>query len=129
MFKKLIVVDGKGHLLGRLASYIAKTLLSGTNITTQDKELLSSDVKGSTLPAPSLETKSNTQSSSEKDYLLTPEEDLYITEHLHASSGEQSEACFPTKPQEEPLPWADLKSSKEFPHPMTPKKDKSFLMP
>lgn len=30
MFKKLIVVDAKGHLLGRLASYIAKTLLSGT---------------------------------------------------------------------------------------------------
>ena len=31
MFKKLIVVDAKGHLLGRLASYIAKTLLSGTS--------------------------------------------------------------------------------------------------
>jgi len=33
MFKKLIVVDAKGHLLGRLASYIAKTLLSGTNFS------------------------------------------------------------------------------------------------
>ncbi len=30
MFKKLIVVDAKGHLLGRLASYVAKALLSGT---------------------------------------------------------------------------------------------------
>jgi ribosomal protein L13 len=30
MFKKLVVVDAKGHLLGRLASYIAKALLSGT---------------------------------------------------------------------------------------------------
>ena len=29
MFKKLIVVDAKGHLLGRLASYVAKALLSG----------------------------------------------------------------------------------------------------
>jgi len=33
MFKKLIVVDAKGHLLGRLASHVAKALLSGiTNI-------------------------------------------------------------------------------------------------
>ena len=38
MFKKLIVDDAKGHLLGRLASYIAKTLLSGTQSLTQDKE-------------------------------------------------------------------------------------------
>ena len=38
MFKKLIVVDGKGHLLGRLASYLAKALLSGTNALIQDKE-------------------------------------------------------------------------------------------
>lgn len=30
MFKKQIVVDAKGHLLGRLASYVAKQLLSGT---------------------------------------------------------------------------------------------------
>eukprot|EP00178_Gracilaria_changii_P010209 TRINITY_DN29720_c1_g1_i3.p2 TRINITY_DN29720_c1_g1~~TRINITY_DN29720_c1_g1_i3.p2 ORF type:complete len:114 (-),score=8.82 TRINITY_DN29720_c1_g1_i3:342-683(-) len=32
MFKKLIVVDAKGHLLGRLASYVAKTLLSGQRV-------------------------------------------------------------------------------------------------
>jgi len=38
MFKKLIVVDAKGHLLGRLASYIAKTLLSGSCFLIQDKE-------------------------------------------------------------------------------------------
>ena len=38
MFKKLIVVDAKGHLLGRLASYIAKTLLSGTRRLIQDRE-------------------------------------------------------------------------------------------
>ena len=30
MFRKLIVVDAKGHMLGRLASYVAKALLSGT---------------------------------------------------------------------------------------------------
>ena len=29
MFDKLVVVDGKSHLLGRLASYVAKELLSG----------------------------------------------------------------------------------------------------
>ena len=38
MFKKLIVVDAKGHLLGRLASYVAKALLSGTPFNTQVKE-------------------------------------------------------------------------------------------
>jgi ribosomal protein L13 len=37
MFKKLIVIDAKGHLLGRLASYIAKTLLSGTALIIQDR--------------------------------------------------------------------------------------------
>ncbi len=29
MFQKQIVIDAKGHLLGRLASYVAKQLLSG----------------------------------------------------------------------------------------------------
>lgn len=29
MFEKQIVIDGKGHMLGRLASVIAKELLSG----------------------------------------------------------------------------------------------------
>ena len=33
MFEKLIIVDGKGHVMGRLASYIAKELLSGQRIT------------------------------------------------------------------------------------------------
>ncbi len=31
MFKKVIVVDGKDHLLGRLASYVAKQLLTGND--------------------------------------------------------------------------------------------------
>ena len=39
MFKKQIVVDGKGHLFGRLASYVAKQLLNGINLLTQGKEL------------------------------------------------------------------------------------------
>ena len=38
MFKKLIVVDAKGHLLGRLASYVAKTILSGKNPLIKAKE-------------------------------------------------------------------------------------------
>lgn len=29
MFEKVIVIDARGHLLGRLASYVAKQLLSG----------------------------------------------------------------------------------------------------
>jgi large subunit ribosomal protein L13Ae len=29
MFEKEIVVDGRGHLLGRLASIVAKELLAG----------------------------------------------------------------------------------------------------
>ncbi|WPK27380.1 hypothetical protein PUMCH_004767 [Australozyma saopauloensis] len=32
-FQPLIVIDGKGHLLGRLASIVAKQLLNGQNIT------------------------------------------------------------------------------------------------
>jgi len=63
MFKKLIVVDGKGHLLGRLASIVAKTLLSGTLFLIKVKELQLLDVKGSISPAPSSEIKSNSQNS------------------------------------------------------------------
>lgn len=40
MFNKVIVIDARGHLLGRLASYIAKQLLSGTLSVIQDKKLL-----------------------------------------------------------------------------------------
>ena len=29
MFNKVVVIDAKGHLMGRLASYVAKQLLSG----------------------------------------------------------------------------------------------------
>jgi large subunit ribosomal protein L13Ae len=32
-FEKEIVIDGKGHLLGRLASTVAKQLLNGQHIT------------------------------------------------------------------------------------------------
>ena len=63
MFKKLIVVDAKGHLLGRLASYIAKALLSGITHLIQDKESQLSDVKVSTSQDHSSETKSNSQNS------------------------------------------------------------------
>jgi len=31
MFDKVVVVDARGHLLGRLASYVAKQLLSGNS--------------------------------------------------------------------------------------------------
>lgn len=38
MFKKQIIVDAKGHMMGRLASYVAKQLLNGMDFITQDKE-------------------------------------------------------------------------------------------
>ena len=40
MFEKEIVIDGKGHLQGRLASYIAKQLLSGQRIVVVRCELI-----------------------------------------------------------------------------------------
>jgi len=63
MFKKLIVIDGKGHLLGRLASYVAKALLSGIYTLIQGKESQSSDVKESILLAHSSEIRSNSRNS------------------------------------------------------------------
>ena len=33
MFEKELIIDGKGHLQGRLASIIAKELLSGQHVT------------------------------------------------------------------------------------------------
>lgn len=39
-FKPVIVIDGKGHLLGRLASIVAKQLLNGQKITVVRCELL-----------------------------------------------------------------------------------------
>lgn len=33
MFKKEVIVDGRGHLLGRLASVVAKQLLEGQSVT------------------------------------------------------------------------------------------------
>lgn len=68
MFKKLVVVDAKGHLLGRLASYIAKALLSGTTHLIQDKELLLLELKVSISQAHFSETKLNLQSFLERDF-------------------------------------------------------------
>lgn len=107
MFKKLIVVDAKGHLLGRLASYIAKTLLSGTNTKMQDRELQLSDAKESISLAHSSETKSNFQNSSGKDFSLTLAEPLSIIALLPESSGELSEGCSLINLLKEPLPLAD----------------------
>jgi large subunit ribosomal protein L13Ae len=61
MFEKVVVIDARGHLLGRLASYVAKQLLSGILIIIQDKELLLLDVKESTLLVLFSETKLNSQ--------------------------------------------------------------------
>ncbi len=107
MFKKLVVVDAKGHLLGRLASYIAKTLLSGTPSLIQDKEWSSSGAKASISLAPSSETKSNSLNSSGKDCSPTPAEPLSTTALLPESSGEPSEACSPINLPRAPLLLAD----------------------
>ncbi len=40
MFFKQVVIDGKGHLLGRLASYVAKELLSGQKVIVTRAESL-----------------------------------------------------------------------------------------
>jgi hypothetical protein len=40
MFEKEIVIDGRGHLLGRLASKVAKELLNGQRIVVVRCELL-----------------------------------------------------------------------------------------
>ncbi len=68
MFQKQIIIDAKGHLLGRLASYVAKQLLSGTVFLTQDKESSLSELKQSTSLDPSSEIKLDSLNSSEKDY-------------------------------------------------------------
>jgi large subunit ribosomal protein L13Ae len=68
MFEKVVVIDARGHLLGRLASYVAKQLLSGILIIIQDKELLLLDVKESTLLVLFSETKLNSQNFWQKDY-------------------------------------------------------------
>jgi hypothetical protein len=68
MFQKQIIIDGKGHLLGRLASYVAKQLLSGIVFITQDKESSLSELKQSTSLDHSSEIKLDSLNSSEKDY-------------------------------------------------------------
>ena len=107
MFKKLVVVDAKGHLLGRLASYIAKALLSGTPLKTQVKELLSSELKASISLAHFSEIKSNSQSSSEKDSWLTHAELSYTIVPPPEFSGEPLEECCLTKLPKVQLLWAD----------------------
>ncbi|EDQ85865.1 uncharacterized protein MONBRDRAFT_34035 [Monosiga brevicollis MX1] len=39
-FEKQIVIDGRGHLLGRLASIVAKQILNGQNVVVVRSELL-----------------------------------------------------------------------------------------
>ena len=63
MFNKVVVIDAKGHLMGRLASYVAKQLLSGIYPLIKAKELLSLDAKLLTSPDHYLEIKSNSQNS------------------------------------------------------------------
>ncbi len=107
MFKKLIVVDAKGHLLGRLASYIAKALLSGISLKTQVKELLLWELKASISLAHFSEIKLNSQSSSEKDFWLIHAELLYTIVLPPEFSGELLEECCPTKLPKVQLLWVD----------------------
>lgn len=48
MFEKEVVIDGKGHLLGRLASYVAKEIQRGQNIVVVRTEAINQS--GSLLP-------------------------------------------------------------------------------
>jgi large subunit ribosomal protein L13Ae len=61
VFDKVVVIDARGHLQGRLASYVAKQLLSGKFFIIQAKELLLFDVKESTSLVHFSETKLNSQ--------------------------------------------------------------------
>jgi ribosomal protein L13 len=88
MFKKLIVVDGQGHLLGRLASYVAKALLNGKHSLIQALKSLLSELKASISLAHSSETKSSSLNSSTKDYLPTHAGLSYTTELPPKFSGE-----------------------------------------
>ena len=63
MFKKAIVIDGKGHLMGRLASYIAKNLLAGTLIITQASVSSLFALKALISPAPFSATRSSSANS------------------------------------------------------------------
>lgn len=67
MFDKVVVIDARGHLLGRLASYVAKQLLSGKFFIIKAKELLLFDVKESTSLVHFSETKLNLQNFWQKD--------------------------------------------------------------
>lgn len=61
MFDKVVVIDARGHLLGRLASYVAKQLLSGKTLLIKAKELLLSDARESTFQDLYSEIKLNSQ--------------------------------------------------------------------
>lgn len=128
MFKKLVVVDAKGHLLGRLASYIAKTLLSGKSSIMQVKELQSSEQRALISLAHFSEIKLNSQNSWERDSWPTPAELLYTTVLHPEFSGEPSEECFLTSHQEVLKLSADLKSLRVFLLPTTPRREKLSLM-
>lgn len=129
MFEKVIVVDARGHLLGRLASYVAKQLLSGKFVFIQAKELLLCDAKELISLALFSGTKLNSQNFYAKDSLPTPPVLLSTTGHLLAFSGEASEECSLTKLPVEQLPSENSKYSKVFPPPMTPPKSNTSQMP
>lgn len=124
MFKKLVVVDAKGHLLGRLASYIAKTLLSGRPSIMQGKELQLSELRVLTSLAPFSETRLNLPNSWGKDSWPTPAELSYTTVLPPESSGEPSGECSLTSPPEELRHSAGLKSLRAFPLPTTPRRER-----
>jgi len=107
MFKKLVVIDAKGHLLGRLASYIAKALLSGITKIMQVNVLLLSELRVSISPDLSLEIKLNSLSSLEKDFSLILAELSSITDLHQEFSGEPSEECFLINLLREPSHWAE----------------------
>jgi Ribosomal protein L13 len=55
VLEKPIVVDGRGHLLGRLASIVAKQLLSGQKVTVvRCEEILISGSREFCAPPPSV---------------------------------------------------------------------------
>ena len=58
MFEKVVVIDGRGHLMGRLASIAAKEIMNGQNlVVVRCEELNISGSRERRAPGPACERK------------------------------------------------------------------------
>lgn len=79
MFEKEVVIDGKGHLQGRLASYIAKELQLGQRIVVVRCELINKSGNAYSLniePRISLQEQSHLPGISQQKIIIQPQKGL-----------------------------------------------------